>query len=68
VWDDSELNDLARLLREAFGQVAEVSPEDRPELTRRLLAITSIAKRDTTAAVERLETFMKTLAERRNRH
>jgi hypothetical protein len=57
-WDDPELDDLARGLREAHARVAALPPLLRPRLTRHLLVITDLAKRDAALALKRLESFL----------
>jgi hypothetical protein len=57
-WDDPQLNALARRLREAHTRVAGVPVALKPRLTRQLLLITDLAKRDPALALKRLESFM----------
>ncbi|GAA0362017.1 hypothetical protein GCM10010151_60060 [Actinoallomurus spadix] len=57
-WDDPRLNALARRLREAHTRVAGLPGALKPRLTRQLLLITDLAKRDPALAVKRLESFM----------
>ncbi|MEV0408203.1 hypothetical protein [Actinoallomurus sp. NPDC050550] len=57
-WDDPELNALARRLREAHTRVADLPVALKPRLTRQLLLITDLAKRDPALAIKRLESFM----------
>ena len=66
-WEDPQLTVLARRLREAHAQVAAVSGLERPRLTRNLLVITDLAKRDPELAAERLESFMNDLGAAGNR-
>jgi hypothetical protein len=60
-WDDPVLTWLARRLRDAHRRVAAVSALDRPRLTRQLLTITDLAKRDPGLACRRLEAFLDDL-------
>ena len=60
-WDDRELDDLARGLREAHARVAALPPLVKPRMTRHLLVITDLAKRDAALALSRLESFLKDL-------
>jgi hypothetical protein len=60
-WGDPVLNALATGLREAHARVAALPPRDRPGMTRHLLVITDLAKRDPSLAVRRLESFLKHL-------
>jgi hypothetical protein len=57
-WDDPLLTRLARRLRDAHRRVAVLPAVDRPRLTRQLLIITDLAKRDPRLALRRLETFL----------
>ncbi|MCO6011327.1 hypothetical protein NE236_40895 [Actinoallomurus purpureus] len=57
-WDDPQLNALALRLREAHTRVADLPGALKPRLTRQLLLITDLAKRDPALAVKRLESFM----------
>jgi hypothetical protein len=66
-WEDPQLNVLARRLREAHARVASLPGEQRPRLTRNLLVITDLAKRDPALAAERLESFMNDLGAAGNR-
>jgi hypothetical protein len=54
-WDDPELTRLARRLRDAHRRVAVLPSTERPRLTRQLLVITDLAKRDPRLACRRLE-------------
>jgi hypothetical protein len=60
-WDDPVLTWLARRLRDAHRRVAALSATDRPRLTRQLLVITDLAKRDPQLARRRLEIFLADL-------
>jgi hypothetical protein len=60
-WDDPVLTWLARRLRDAHRRVAALSAPDRPRLTRQLLVITDLAKRDPQLARRRLEIFLADL-------
>lgn len=60
-WDDPELNALADGLRVAHARVAALPTPVRPRLTRNLLLITDLAKRDPRLAIERLKSFMTAL-------
>jgi hypothetical protein len=60
-WDDPELTRLARWLREAHRRVAGLPAAVRPRLTRQLLLITDLAKRDPRLAFRRLELFLADL-------
>lgn len=66
-WEDPQLTVLARRLREAHAQVAKLPVAVRPRLTRNLLVITDLAKRDPGLAAERLESFMNDLGAAGNR-
>jgi hypothetical protein len=55
------LTRLARGLREAHREVAALERDERPRLTRQLLMITDLAKRDPELAARRLEVFMADL-------
>lgn len=57
-WDDPLLTRLARWLRDAHRRVAALPAAERPRLTRQLLIITDLAKRDPRLALRRLETFL----------
>jgi hypothetical protein len=57
-WDDPLLTMLARQLREAHRRVAALPGEPRRRLTRHLLIITDLAKRDPGLAAQRLATFL----------
>jgi hypothetical protein len=57
-WGDPQLDDLARGLREAHTRVAALPPADRPRMTRHLLLITDLAKRDAALALTRLKSFI----------
>ncbi|MEU5878015.1 hypothetical protein [Spirillospora sp. NPDC047279] len=57
-WDDPALTDLALRLREAHRLVAPLPQAPRRRLTRHLLAITDLAKRDPDLAARRLDTFL----------
>jgi hypothetical protein len=60
-WDDPRLDALADGLRVAHAWVAALPAESRPQMTRHLLVITDIAKRDAALALRRLESFLKDL-------
>jgi hypothetical protein len=60
-WDDPALTRLARRLRDAHRRVAALSAAQRPRLTRQLLIITDLAKRDPLLAYRRLELFLADL-------
>ncbi|HEX6471394.1 MAG TPA: hypothetical protein VF069_19995 [Streptosporangiaceae bacterium] len=60
-WDDPVLTRLARRLREAHRRVAGLPATLRPRLTRQLLIITDLAKRDPRLADSRLELFLADL-------
>lgn len=57
-WADPRLNELAAGLRDAHRAVATLSAEARPRLTRHLLVITDLAKRDPDLAARRLRAFL----------
>lgn len=57
-WTDPRLNELAAGLRDAHRAVAALSAEVRPRLTRHLLVITDLAKRDPDLAARRLRAFL----------
>jgi hypothetical protein len=52
---------LARRLRDAHRRVAALPAPERPRLTRQLLVITDLAKRDPHLASRRLEIFITDL-------
>lgn len=56
-WADPRLNELAAGLREAHRAVAGLPAGVRPRLTRHLLVITDLAKRDPDLAARRLREF-----------
>jgi hypothetical protein len=60
-WDDPRLDALADGLRVAHARVAALPAMLRPPLTRRLLVITDLAKRDGALALRRLESLLKDL-------
>ena len=60
-WDDPELDALADGLRVAHARVAALPATVRPQMTRQLLGITDLAKRDAPLALRRLESFIKDL-------
>jgi hypothetical protein len=60
-WDDPVLTWLARRLRDAHRRVAVLPAPERPRLTRQLLVITELAKRDPYLARRRLEIFLTDL-------
>ncbi|GLY84170.1 hypothetical protein [Actinoallomurus iriomotensis] len=60
-WNDPELDALAEGLRIAHARVANLSPLVRPQMTRHLLVITDLAKRDAALALRRLESFLSDL-------
>jgi hypothetical protein len=55
------LTRLARRLRDAHRRVADLPAAGRQRLTRQLLIITDLAKRDPRLAVRRLEAFLADL-------
>jgi hypothetical protein len=57
-WNDPELDALAEGLRLAHARVAGLPSPVRPRMTRHLLVITDLAKRDATLALRRLESFL----------
>ena len=57
-WNDPELNALADGLREAHARVAALPALVRPRMTRQLLIITDLAKRDAALALRRLKSFL----------
>jgi hypothetical protein len=60
-WDDPRLNDLADGLRLAHARVGRLPVQVRPQMTRQLLVITDLAKRDAALALRRLESFLEDL-------
>lgn len=56
-WADPRLNELAAGLRDAHREVATLPAAVRPRLTRHLLVITDLAKRDPELAARRLRAF-----------
>jgi hypothetical protein len=60
-WDDPVLTRLARRLRDAHRRVAGLPAAGRKRLTRQLLIITDLAKRDPRLALHRLEGFLADL-------
>jgi len=60
-WDDPVLTRLARRLRDAHRRVAGRPAIGRQRLTRQLLVITDLAKRDPRLALRRLEVFLADL-------
>lgn len=65
--DEQQLfNELGERLRTAHRRVAAVDPDDdaKPELTRRLIAITDAAKHDLGRASRRLDLLLAELDER----
>jgi hypothetical protein len=66
MWDDPRLNELAEGLREAHVRVAALPAQVRPRVTRHLLAITDLAKRDPELAMSRLESLMDDLNDDQN--
>ena len=60
-WDDPVLTWLARRLRDAHRRAAVLPATERPRLTRQLLVITDLAKRDPYLACRRLEIFLTDL-------
>ncbi len=60
-WDDPELDALAEGLRQAHERVAALPLLVRPHMTRHLLLITDLAKRDSVLALRRLESFLQDL-------
>lgn len=65
-WDDPRLGELAEGLREAHLRVAALSAQVRAGLTRRLLAVTDLAKRDPELALSRLKSLMEDLNDDQN--
>ncbi|GAB2833744.1 hypothetical protein GCM10027176_42590 [Actinoallomurus bryophytorum] len=63
-WNDPELDALADGLRLAHARVTALPPQVRPQMTRHLLVITDLAKRDASLALRRLESFLSDLEER----
>lgn len=63
-WDDPQLDALAEGLRVAHARVAGLPTQVRPQMTRQLLLITDLAKRDAALALRRLESFINDLRER----
>jgi hypothetical protein len=60
-WADPQLNELASGLRAAHQVVAVLPPKERLRLSRQLLTITDLAKRDTELAVRRLRVFLRVI-------
>jgi hypothetical protein len=60
-WNDPQLDALADGLRAAHARVAALPALVRPQMTRRLLLITDLAKRDAALALRRLESFFEAL-------
>jgi hypothetical protein len=60
-WDDPRLDALAEGLRVAHARVARLPPLVKPRMTRHLLVITDLAKRDADLALRRLESFLRDL-------
>ena len=60
-WDDPVLTRLAWRLRDAHRRVAGLPSAGRRRLTRQLLIITDLAKRDPQLAFRRLEIFLADL-------
>jgi hypothetical protein len=60
-WDDPQLDALADGLRTAHARVAALPALVRPQMTRHLLMITDLAKRDAALALRRLESFFEAL-------
>jgi hypothetical protein len=60
-WNDPELDALAEGLRTAHARVAALSSQVRPQMTRHLLVIADLAKRDAALALRRLESFLSDL-------
>jgi hypothetical protein len=63
-WDDPQLDALADGLRVAHARVVALPAQVRPQMTRHLLVITDLAKRDAALALSRLESFMEDLERR----
>jgi hypothetical protein len=63
-WNDPQLDALADGLRVAHVRVARLPSQVRPQMTRHLLVITDLAKRDAALALRRLESFLSELEER----
>jgi hypothetical protein len=63
-WNDPELDALAEGLRLAHARVAALPSQVRPQMTRHLLVITDLAKRDASLALRRLESFLSDLEQR----
>lgn len=57
-WEDPVLTTLAYQLRDAHRRVAGLPADTRRSLTRHLLTITDLAKRDPGLAARRLATFL----------
>jgi hypothetical protein len=60
-WNDPQLDALADGLRVAHARVAALPALVRPQMTRHLLVITDLAKRDAELALRRLESFLEAL-------
>jgi hypothetical protein len=60
-WNDPQLDALADGLRVAHARVTTLSVQVRPQMTRHLLVITDLAKRDAALALRRLESFLEAL-------
>jgi hypothetical protein len=65
-WDDPQLNELADGLREAHVRVAALPAQVRPRVTRHLLAVADLAKRDPALAMTRLKSLMEDLNDDQN--
>jgi hypothetical protein len=63
-WNDPQLDALADGLRVAHERVASLPSQVRPQMTRHLLVITDLAKRDASLALRRLESFLSDLERR----
>jgi hypothetical protein len=60
-WNDPQLDALADGLRAAHARVAALPAQVRPHMTRHLLVITDLAKRDAALALRRLESFLEAM-------
>ncbi|MCW2947860.1 MAG: hypothetical protein JWR24_4577 [Actinoallomurus sp.] len=65
-WDDPELDALAQGLWAAHARVMALPALVRPRMTRHLLLITDLAKRDAALALRRLESFLRDLESDKN--
>jgi hypothetical protein len=60
-WNDPQLDALADGLRTAHVRVAILPSQVRPQMTRHLLVIADLSKRDAALALRRLESFLRNL-------